>query len=41
MGSQAERTHSKAPLADPARWQIVERGGQSCSGLARQQLVDW
>ena len=35
MGSQAERTHSKAVARGPgqARWRLVEQ--------ARQRLVDW
>ena len=27
-------------LADPVKWRIVEWGGQGCSWLVRQQLVD-
>ena len=40
-GSWAERTHGRKPLADPARWQIVEWDGKSCNWPVSQQLVDW
>ena len=32
---------ARRQLVDPARWWIMERDGQSCSWLVRQQLVDW
>ena len=41
MGRQVERTCvARRCLADSERWRIVEQGGQSCSWLVRQQLVD-
>ena len=40
MGSRAMRTCSKGAAGDLVRWWIVEQGGQTCSWLARQQLLD-
>ena len=40
MGNQGGEDSWQGGGGGPARWRIVEQGGQRCSWSVRQQLVD-